>query len=279
MLKVLVRGIGDVGSAVAHRLFRARYAVVIHDSPQPTWTRRRMAFADAVFDGTATLEGVTAVRMDDLDALPQFLGTRAAIPVSVTDLPALLRVAQPDVLVDARMRKRARPEVQRGLARLTIGLGPNFVANQTTDLVIETSWGADLGKVFDRGATRPLAGEPRPIAGHARDRYVYAPVDGTFRTTFQIGDAVRSGGVIAHIGVTALAAPIDGVLRGLTRDGVVVSARTKVIEVDPRGPTAIVMGIDERPARIAVGVLRAVQAWAKTVHARPESGVMPQSEV
>lgn len=208
---VLVRGIGDVGSAVAHRLFRARYAVVIHDRPQPTWTRRRMAFADAVFDGTATLEGVTAVRLDDLDALSQFLGTRAAIPVSVTDLPALLRVAQPDVLVDARMRKRTRPEVQRGLARLTIGLGPNFVANETTDLVVETSWGADLGKVI--------------------------------------------------------------------RDGVVVSARTKVIEVDPRGPTAIVMGIDERPARIAVGVLRAVQAWAKTVHARPESGVMPQSEV
>ena len=52
---VLVRGVGDIGSAVAHRLFGAGYGVVIHDDPQPTTTRRGMAFADAVFDGRASL--------------------------------------------------------------------------------------------------------------------------------------------------------------------------------------------------------------------------------
>jgi hypothetical protein len=47
-LTVVVRGVGDVGSAVAHRLFVEGYAVVIHDGPTPTTTRRGMAFADAV---------------------------------------------------------------------------------------------------------------------------------------------------------------------------------------------------------------------------------------
>jgi xanthine dehydrogenase accessory factor len=57
----------------------------------------------------------------------------------------------------------------------------------------------------------------------------------------------------------ALTAPLDGLLRGLTRDGVPVSVRTKVIEVDPRNREAEVRGIGERPRRIADGVLLALR--------------------
>jgi molybdate transport system regulatory protein len=38
---------------------------------------------------------------------------------------------------------------------LTIGLGPNFVVGQTTDLAIETQWGEDLGEVLDFPLMRP----------------------------------------------------------------------------------------------------------------------------
>jgi xanthine dehydrogenase accessory factor len=263
LLTVLVRGSGDVGSAVAHGLFRAGYAVVLHDSPQPTTTRRKMAFTDAIFDGCALLEGVVARRVDNLTFLPELLATREAISLVVVDLAALLDATKPDVLIDARMRKHHQPEGQCGLAPLTIGLGPNFVAGETTDLAVETSWGDELGRVYDQGATKPLAGEPRPIAGHGRDRYVYAPVAGVFHTSFQIGDLVSAGEIIARIDAIALTAPLAGAIRGLTRAGVPVTLNTKVIEIDPRGPTAVVTGIGERPSRIAEGVLAAVQRWAK----------------
>ncbi len=120
-----------------------------------------------------------------------------------------------------------------------------------------TSWD-DLGRVITTGASLPLAGEPRAIDGHARDRYVYARIDGVFRTTFRIGDAVRQGQEVAHINSTALGAPLDGVLRGLTRDTVPVTVRTKVIEIDPRGRVGGVRDIAERPRRIADGVLTAI---------------------
>ena len=55
-LRAVVRGAGDIGSAVAHRLFREACAVVIHEDPKPTTTRRGMAFADAVFDGRTRLD-------------------------------------------------------------------------------------------------------------------------------------------------------------------------------------------------------------------------------
>ena len=62
-----------------------------------------------------------------------------------------------------------------------------------------------------------------------------------------------------HVGSAPLVAPVAGVLRGLTHDGVPVGARTKVIEVDPRCRTAEVRGIAERPRRNAEGVLSAIQ--------------------
>jgi len=259
-LLVLVRGVGDIGSAVAHRLFQDGYGVVIHDDPQPATTRRGMAFADAVFDGHAVLDGVQAVRADNLEDVAQVLARRHAIPVYVRPWGPLLATLEHQVLVDARMRKHSAPEVQRGLADLTIGLGPGLVAGRHADVVIETSWDG-LGRVITDGASLPLAGEPREIKGHARDRYVYAPFDGVFRTKARIGDVVQRGQEIAEVDSTVLAAPLDGVLRGLTHDGVPVEVRTKVIEIDPRGRAGEVRGISERPRRIAEGVRSAVCQW------------------
>lgn len=259
---VVVLGSNDVASAVAHLLFTAGHAVVLAEGPAPTVTRRGMAFADAVFDGEAELAGLRAQRVESVAETEALLASRAALPVLVGWSPRdLAEALRPDALVDARMRKRAQPEALRGLAPLTVGLGPGFVAGEQVDLAVETAWGDDLGRVVTSGSTRPLEGEPREIAGHARDRYVYAPVAGVFETARRIGELVEAGEPLARIGGVALCAPLSGAIRGLTRSGVSVDAGTKVIEIDPRGEAGQVYGIGERPARIAEGVLAAIQAW------------------
>jgi xanthine dehydrogenase accessory factor len=263
-LKIVVRGSGDVGSAVAYQLFRAGYSLVIHDVPQPTVTRRKMALTNAIFDGCAHLEGIEARRVDAPEQLPALLAAHQIIPVLVIELAAILEAIRPEVLVDARMRKHQQPPTQRGLAQLTIGLGPDFVAGETTDLAIETCWGESLGQVLDKGATKPLQGEPQPLNGHSRDRYVYAPVTGTFLTTCEVGDLVEQGQEMARIGSTLLLAPLTGMVRGLTKNGVPVSLGAKVIEVDPRGDAAQI-GIGERPGRIASGVLQTVESREKSL--------------
>jgi xanthine dehydrogenase accessory factor len=146
---------------------------------------------------------------------------------------------------------------------MTIGLGPNFVAGETTHLAIETIWGDELGAVLTSGATKALAGEPRSFAGHARDRFVYAPVAGVLRTGAVIGQRVRGGELVASIGDEKLLAPLDGILRGLTHDGVPVDAGAKVVEVDPRGEMNAVIGLGQRPRRIAEGVSAAIELGAK----------------
>ena len=258
MALCLVRGTGDVGSAVAHALYRGGHGIVLHDDAAPAHSRRGMAFTDALFDGLARLGDVLAKRARDPDDLPYMVRCGRAVPVSRDDFSAILGLLRPDVLVDARMRKRARPERQIGLAPLTIGLGPNFIAGDTIDIAVETGWGEDLGRVIRKGATRPLEGEPSPIAGVARERYVYSPVAGILITNRAIGERVTAGDPIATVGELILTAPITGCIRGLTHDGVRVAPGTKVIEIDPRNDPTLVFGLGDRPQTIAAAVLSAV---------------------
>lgn len=255
----LVKGAGDVGSAVAHTLWQAGLRVVIVDVPAPSIARRRMSFADALFDGEAVLEGTRAVRVEKATALSAALAQGRVIPV--TAVAAAVSVLQPDIVVDARMRKRERPEPQMHEAALTIGLGPGFRAGETVHAAIETNWGADLGRVLWDREPEAYTGQPRPILGFARERYLYAPHAGRFHTDREIGMRVEQGQPVACVDETALVAQIGGVIRGVTRDGVRVSPGAKVVDIDPRGDAPGIDGIGERPRRIAAGVLAAVREW------------------
>jgi xanthine dehydrogenase accessory factor len=258
---VLVRGIGDVGSAVAHMLFQRGYAVALCDGPAPpTAHRRGMGFTDAVFDGSAKLDGVFACKIDTLDCIAEFASGRLFIPVVTEVFEAVLAAAPWHILVDARMRKRVVPECHRGLAPLTIGLGPGFIAIETVDMVIETAWGDQLGRVIACGSPSPLAGEPQSIEGIGRERLVYAPCDGIWHTRRSIGDVVDAGRLIGWVGEVPIMSPLTGTLRGITRDGVPCPQGTKIIEVDPRpSHEAVYRGLGERPQRIAVGVIEAIE--------------------
>lgn len=255
---VLIRGVGDVGSAVAVLLFRAGYRVALHDDPAPTYPRRGMAFTDAVFDAKAVLDGVVARRVDQLEALCPALSEAQCVPVTVAPFGQVLEAARWPVLVDARMRKRTAPEIQRGLAPLTIGLGPHFIAGDNIDVAVETCFGDRLGAIINRGPTLPLAGEPTPLGSSGRERFVYATATGLFETGQHIGAHVVAEQVIANISDARILAPLTGTIRGLTRSGVHVTARTKVIEIDPRGDPSAAFGLGERPRRIAEGVRRAI---------------------
>lgn len=275
---VAVLGTGDVGSAVAHTLFSAGYGVLLFEDEQPTAPRRGMCWVDAVFDGKATLAGLTAVRVFQPDEAAQAAAQRNWLPLAVgADLPRWLEALGADLLVDARLRKHAtaQPDL-RAFGPASIGIGPGYSAGEQADLVVESAWGEDLGRVIEHGATRALAGEPRPILGVGRERLIYAPAAGVFASGLRIGDAVRVGDQVgqlhgAHGQTIALYAPLPGVLRGLTRPGVTVQRGTKLVEIDPRGDPALCFGLGERPARIARGVRQAADRLRHTALQRKQA--------
>src|SRR5260221_11158772 len=106
---VLVRGAGDVGSAVAHTLFAAGYRLAVHDLPAPTYGRRGMAFVDAIFDGSAVLAGTLAKRART-SAIAHMLDFRQRLPISTHGFAGPLQASRPDVRGDSRSATRAVPE-------------------------------------------------------------------------------------------------------------------------------------------------------------------------
>jgi xanthine dehydrogenase accessory factor len=185
---------------------------------------------------------------------------RLPIPVIVGAFENTCAAAPWFVVVDARMRKRAIPENQRGLAPLVIDLGLGFIAGETVGMAIATARGDELGRVITDGSPSALAGEPRSIEGAGRDRNVYAPTEGIWHTRRNIGDTIKAGQLVGWMGETPIAAPLGGLLRGLTHDGVPCARGTKIVEVDPRSADkAVIRGLGERPRRIADAVISAVQ--------------------
>jgi xanthine dehydrogenase accessory factor len=258
MATCLIRGAGDVGSAVAHILFANGHEVFVHDNPAPAHLRRGMSFVDALFCGSAQLDKVIGKKARDVKDLLPMASCRRAVPIFTGDVCEVMESVRPAVVIDARMRKRSVPDNERLVDCITIGLGPNFVAGENVDVAIETAWGDTLGHVITHGPTKQLEGEPRPIDGAGRERNVYAPRAGEFRTAHAIGQRVKQGEVVAVLAERFVTSPLAGCIRGLTHHGVHVEAGTKIVEIDPRGDPATCFGLGERPQRIALGVLAAV---------------------
>jgi xanthine dehydrogenase accessory factor len=118
-----------------------------------------------------------------------------------------------------------------------------------------------LGAVITEGRSETYTGEPVSIAGYKRERYSYAPANGTFHTALDVGRRVQVGDVLGRVGSHELHAQVAGIVRGITKDGIGIFQGTKVAEVDPRGQEELVSGIAERPRQIAAGVLAAIRRF------------------
>lgn len=255
-LRVLVLGAGDVGSAVAHRLFTDGHDVLLSDLPRPTHARRGMAFTDAFFDGESTLDGVLGRYLPRVSAAAAAWVARDALPIVSAPDAVLFHAWAFDAIVEATMRRREPPDL-RDAAPLTVGLGPGHVPGVNCHVAVETRWGDDMGHVARDHAPAARSGGPAALAGVTRARFVEAPRSGRWTTGSRLGEAVRAGDIVGHVEDAAVRAPLDGWLRGLAHDAVEVRGGQKVLEVDPRDPPQV-FGVGERPRAIAAGVVEAL---------------------
>ncbi|MFO7326326.1 MAG: hypothetical protein DIU62_011490 [Pseudomonadota bacterium] len=254
---MLVVGGGDVGSAVAHGLFRRGVQVLIAERPKSPHARRGMAFTDALFDGESTLEGVSARHVQSVAEVEACWREGRCIPVVTQDESLLTSAIAFDALVEATMRRDAvRPDL-RGMAGFMVGLGPGYTPGVNCDVAIETQWGESMGRVLRDRPTAPRAGGPRALDGVTRERFVAATVAGTWRTSARLGQPVQPGEVLGYLEGEPVSAPIAGYLRGLSRDGVQVLPGARLVEVDPRREPEL-QGLGERPRAVARGVIEAL---------------------
>jgi xanthine dehydrogenase accessory factor len=252
----VVMGTNEIASAVAVYLHRDGWRVVLSHDPNPPVIRRRMAFHDALFGDPAEVSGVQGVLAETSLTVAWALsqGTVAVTPLGLLDL---IPITAFGVLVDARMQKRERHPDLRHLAKLTVGLGPGFAVATNCDIAVET-WPERSGAVLHKGRTQAADGRARLLGGAGAERFAYSAEPGRWRCAVDIGTRVFKNFAIGILNGEAVSAPIDGILRGVVRDGTEVPAGVKLLEIDPRGRGASWTGIDQRGAKIAQATLAAI---------------------
>lgn len=251
----VVRGAGDLATAVGRRLHLCGFSVAHLEIAQPTVIRRTVAFASAVFRGQVTVEGVEAVLAPDV-AAARWLLEQGRVAVLIDPEAASIESLRPVLVVDAILAKR-NLGTRLDMAPRVVALGPGFEAGVDVHAVVETCRGHDLGRVYTSGGARPDTGVPGAIGGAGAERVLRAPADGTFRPSKDIGEMVQPQDLVAEVDGVPLRSTIGGVLRGILHSGIQVFRGQKVGDVDPRGDASLCFTTSDKANAVAGGVLEA----------------------
>ena len=299
-LLIICRGAGDLATGIIHRLHRAGHRVIALETDYPAAIRRQVSFCEAVYDGSAAVEGVTARLVPaladaetDTETYSGINDTPAAhivsekwdssaieavleageVPLLIDPKGESIALLKPDVVVDAIIAKK-NLGTTINMAPLVIGVGPGFTAGQDVHLVIESMRGHNLARIITDGMARPNTGVPGNIAGFTSERVIHAPAAGYIHDVRKIGDIVQKGDEIARIypdkesydnalsEYVPVNATITGIIRGLIREGYCFREGFKIADIDPReSELTNCFTISDKARSIAGSVLEAVSAF------------------
>ena len=299
-LLIICRGAGDLATGIIHRLHRAGHRVIALETDYPAAIRRQVSFCEAVYDGSAAVEGVTARLVPaltdaetDTETYSGINDTPAAhiasekwdssvieavleageVPLLIDPKGESIALLKPDVVVDAIIAKK-NLGTTIDMAPLVIGVGPGFTAGQDVHLVIESMRGHNLARIITDGMAQPNTGVPGNIAGFTSERVIHAPAAGYIHDVRKIGDIVQKGDEIARIypdkesydnalsEYVPVNATITGIIRGLIREGYYFKEGFKIADIDPReGELSNCFTISDKARSIAGSVLEAVSAF------------------
>lgn len=299
-LLIICRGAGDLATGIIHRLHRAGHRVIALETDYPAAIRRQVSFCEAVYDGSAAVEGVTARLVPaladaetDTETYSGINDTPAAhiasekwdssvieavleageVPLLIDPKGESIALLKPDVVVDAIIAKK-NLGTTINMAPLVIGVGPGFTAGQDVHLVIESMRGHNLARIITDGMAQPNTGVPGNIAGFTSERVIHAPAAGYIHDVRKIGDIVQKGDEIARIypdkesydnalsEYVSVNATITGIIRGLIREGYYFREGFKIADIDPReSELTNCFTISDKARSIAGSVLEVVSAF------------------
>ena len=258
---IIVRGGGDLATGTIYKLHKCGFPVLVLEVARPSAIRRNAAFSEAVYEGAQTVEDVTCYLADSIGEAEKLL-VAGKLTMLVDPKGKAITELNPLAVVDAILAKK-NLGTNKEIAPITVALGPGFEAGTDVDAVVETQRGHNLGRVLWKGNAAPNTGIPGMIAGYGKERVIYSPAAGILRNVCRITDTVKKGETIAIIETETekipVAATLDGLLRGLLRDGYPVPEGFKIADIDPRTEEYNnCFTISDKSRCIAGGVLEAI---------------------
>ena len=254
---VVIKGAGDLASGVAYVLKNEGYKILMTDIHQPTCVRRKVSFAEAVYEGEICIQGIWGRLAKNISEVKNIL-QHGDIAVIVDPHFKLIKSFNPLILVDAIMAK-TNLGTKMSDANVVIALGPGFEAGKDAHAVIETYRSANLGEPLLNGFVAPNTGIPGKVLGYTLERLLRAPTTGTFNALLEIGDFVNKGDTVATVAGLPILAQIGGVVRGLLRNGLQVYKEMKVGDIHPEKDSKVCSLITDKAIAVGEGVLKALR--------------------
>lgn len=253
---VVIRGGGDIASGIAHRLFISGFKVLILEIDKPSCIRRTVSFGEAVYSKEVNIEGVKGILVNDKNGISLALNNKL-IPVYIDRKGKIIKEIKPLVVVDSIIAKK-NLGTNMNMAPITIGVGPGFEAGKDVSLVIESNRGHNLGKVIHRGRAEKDTGVAGTTLGYSNERVLRAPVSGIIKPSCYIGAEVRKGDTVALVGGENIKSEIDGLIRGMIKEGLYVKEGMKIGDIDPRKEKENAFTISDKARAIGGGVLEGI---------------------
>lgn len=259
--RIVIRGAGEMASGVIWQLKTAGYEVIALEIPKPCFVRRLVCYGEAFYEDRVTVEGLTCTLANSVSEAEKTI-CGGKIPLLIDPEAEQLQILAPMAVIDARMLKQNIPANLEATPFL-IGLGPGFDAGENCHAAVETNRGNNLGHVFYTGNPQPDTGTPTPVNGFAQQRLLRAPTEGVFVSHCKITELVKSGQVVGRVADSEVVAEMDGMVRGLIHDGLLVTAGQKIGDIDPRSDKKRCYKISEKAKAIGEGVLQAIKILKK----------------
>ena len=229
---VIVRGGGDVATGTIQKLKRVGFDVLVLEIGRPTCIRRNVAVAQAIFEGEIKIEDIEAIYCKDKSEIEKAFA-EDKIAVTVDPEGRFIEEMKPICVIDGILAKK-NLGTKKGMAPITIGLGPGFVAGEDVDLVIETNRGHDLGRLIFEGSAAKNTGNPGNINGFTTERILRSSANGKLHIIKDLGSVVKKGEPVALVDGKEIYAGLDGMVRGMINEGIEVTKGMKIGDVDPR---------------------------------------------
>ncbi|MCC0668442.1 selenium-dependent molybdenum cofactor biosynthesis protein YqeB [Clostridioides sp. ZZV14-6153] len=234
---IIVRGAGDLATAVIHKLHNCGFKIIALEVETPLAIRRKVSFSEAIYEKEVSVEGVYCVYCKDKTEIKKALNKRK-VALIIDPKGKYIDEIRPVAVIDCILAKK-NIGTNKAMAPLTIALGPGFCAGKDADIVIETMRGHNLGKVIREGYALKNTGIPGAILGITKDRVFYSENVGIIETICNIGDVVKKGDIICYItekngNKIEVKTSLDGVLRGILRNGSQIEKGLKILDIDPR---------------------------------------------
>lgn len=257
MMRVLIKGAGDLASGIAYVLWKHGHEIIMTDLQVPLAVRRMVSFSRAIYEKEVQIEDANAVLVSSYAQAKEVLA-KGKLAILVDERAAIRMEYQPHVLVDAIMAKK-NTGTSIADAPIVIGIGPGFCAQKDCHYVIETMRGHSLGKVIAQGSALPNTGIPGEVGGFTRERLLQASADGIIEPLVQIGDIVEKGDIVARTGGVPVYAKMSGIVRGMLQQGVKVTRGLKIGDIDARKVKAYCYTFSDKSLCIGEGVQKALQ--------------------